>query len=333
MSRINVSDYGTGIGTTMNLFLEELTRRSNFPPFKKALENFCKYLKSKGVCPSTVNHYLSSMSLEDILDSIKFTIESKSGVQSPDSYSNHRACLVQFFTYLTENKIIENKNLMAGFGISATSPNSYYYSVSKLLAEHPLIDSNDTVYYLNDEEIKGIIKRCDYFFQSNTDYTSLTIALIVKTTILLGCSYRHLRRILLKNLDLDHGILTVGEFAIHLPTKMIDQFKLYINNRPDNADATFLFVEENGERIYWANSKYQSYSKILLKDFTFTQILRYAIVNLILKGVNRSIIEDLTDIGTDVYHSCQGYVNEQKGMYASRYIDSKIRSLSSFDIL
>jgi hypothetical protein len=57
------------------------------------------------------------------------------------------------------------------------------------------------------------------------------------------------------------------------------------------------------------------------------------IIRMIYEGINQSLIQEFTGYKSDVYKYCQSKVNFDKAIYRNRYLDSKLRSIESFDIL
>ena len=105
----------------------------------------------------------------------------------------------------------------------------------------------------------------------------------------------------------------------------------------------YMFITRTGKQItysfpteYLDNIKegYYSHNKSeinLDNPFTPTGFAKYAVINMILNGVNQSVISDLTGFMTGMYSDCQDIVNEMKLTNRNRYINHMIRGISTHD--
>ena len=145
-------------------------------------------------------------------------------------------------------------------------------------------------------------------------------------------------------------------YRITLPNNLHDQIKKLIKFKLNQGFAKNgkLFTKENGAGVnetficYFLKKVREQYiaSQELNSDieeinrFTQTGLSKYGIINLIKATVNPTIICDLTDVESDILNDCQDYALNDCQNYVlienyniSRYTDSLIRSISTFDDL
>jgi len=179
---------------------------------------------------------------------------------------------------------------------------------------------------------------------------------MVKILLFLGLKYSRLTSLKLTDFDADNNTLNVmydeknnRHYTVHLPNKLSKQLKHYINLRGEKRfNSQMLFVNRKGNvpdsgfLNYFLNKIRNSYVENRLLDeeylndknhFTPTGLIKYAIIQMIRRGINQSVIIDFTGNQEDIYRNCQNEVNEEKLESRNRYLDSKLRGIESFDIL
>ena len=82
----------------------------------------------------------------------------------------------------------------------------------------------------------------------------------------------------------------------------------------------------------------EEYEEIFGKDeginqFTVTGVQKFAIVQMILAGMNQSVIKEFTGQGDDILEDCQRQVNVEKKIDINRHINFTMRGIETYDIV
>ena len=82
----------------------------------------------------------------------------------------------------------------------------------------------------------------------------------------------------------------------------------------------------------------EEYEEIFDKDdgvnqFTVTGIQKFAIVQMILAGMNQAVIKEFTGQGDDILEDCQRQVNVEKKIDINRHINFTMRGIETYDII
>lgn len=141
-----------------------------------------------------------------------------------------------------------------------------------------------------------------------------------------------------ENVNKIHNTICINSYIIHLPNKLSEQLDYYINIREkvqnDKIKSTdTLFIGADGNILSSKTALISSTLREFMGRGDLTGIIKFAVIQMISKGVNQSILQDFTKVGGNIYKYCQEKVNEDKSLSSSRYLDSKLRSLETFDML
>lgn len=309
------------------------------------LNVFCEFLETKGFSLDTVKTIFQGARSEFLIESLDYYIDSRD-VTSIGASGKYSSCIREYFIHIVQKGYIKNDELMAEFTYKTYDEKSYRYKVNNYLSQKTEIvgsagfemfegvidlitDCDDT---MSDEYILSKVRTSQMYFNK---YRS---ALMIKLILLTGINYRTLIKIKLHDLDLSHSSIKINGFSVHLPNNLIDQFGTYTKIRYDllekeNIKNTFLFMEYNGKTISTGTATLAVFLKDLTGRGDLNGIIKYAITNLIRRGINQSIIVKFTGIGPVIYKWCQDEVNKTMDLHSSKYLDSKIRSLDIFDLL
>ncbi|MDD3240427.1 MAG: hypothetical protein PHW47_10195 [Lachnospira sp.] len=74
-------------------------------------------------------------------------------------------------------------------------------------------------------------------------------------------------------------------------------------------------------------------SNIGKNQFTATGLQKYAIIQMILSGMNQSIIMDFTGQRDIIYNDCQNHVNIEKEINRNLYINHMIRGITTYELV
>lgn len=133
-------------------------------------------------------------------------------------------------------------------------------------------------------------------------------------------------------------------FKLELPYCFIEEFnKLYkFRYSKPELNAQYLFTNEknnmivNGivnELLKKIRKEFQEDNKVEFEKnpFTPTGLQKYSIIQMILAGVNQTIITEFTGQKEDILFDCQLEVNKNNIIERTRYVNYKIRSLATYD--
>lgn len=70
-----------------------------------------------------------------------------------------------------------------------------------------------------------------------------------------------------------------------------------------------------------------------INQFTVTGVQKFAIVQMILAGMNQSVIKEFTGQGDDILEDCQRQVNVEKKIDINRHINYTMRGIETYDIV
>ncbi len=208
----------------------------------------------------------------------------------------------------------------------------------------PSINRNQFIFIL--ERLAGI----------GESFTQLQIKIIIKLVLLYGLKPERIIDFNILDFKIDERVLNVKyndnpnryiklELSNSLYKDLVEHSKLRANIIGDNN----LFVKTKGKKI--THSYLKNYLDIVRDDyykkyphekfgkaednnqFTFTGLAKYSVINMILDGMNQSIIMDLTGFEDDVFGYCQEEVNKIKAVSKDRYINSNIRGIETYDLI
>jgi len=182
---------------------------------------------------------------------------------------------------------------------------------------------------------EGKILDYNEYASKYNDYMS---SLIIKLILFTGIPYRVVRNIEYDNANKTHNCICINEYFIHLPNKLSEQLAFYTDLRNEikcslKTISDTLFINADGSKLKEQTNVVAGTLKEYMGRGDLTGIIKFAIIEMINKGVNQSIIQDFTKVGDQIYKDCQKRVNESKNLDACRYLDSKLRALEIFDIL
>jgi len=181
--------------------------------------------------------------------------------------------------------------------------------------------------------------------------------ILIKLMLLYGISFDRL--ICLKEDSYDYRNNTLKleslddsriEFSLELPCYFRKEFESLhsYKDKLKKQNLDLLFHTQTGKALTYA-SLHESLKKIKVEfesefgvefrdstnrnPFTLTGIQKYAIINMLLGGMNEAIISDLTGQKDDILKSCQLSVSESNEIDKNRYVNHMIRGISTYDEL
>ncbi len=177
------------------------------------------------------------------------------------------------------------------------------------------------------------------------------VYIIFKLLLLYGFSFDRIINLYKENynsetrtLEIVYNMNPKRSFILELPYSLNNEISNYTNSLNNkNYSDNHMFITRTGNPITHAflneyitdiKQAYFSINKLEINTenpFTPTGFAKYAVINMILDGVNQSVISDLTGFMQDMYSDCQYIVNEKKLSNRNRYINQMIRGISTYD--
>jgi len=335
--------------TTVDRFLQnqKIGERSMIR-YRHKLNIFNDYLTIKcKVGEDTLETYLRGIRADHILNSLDFYIQTKD-IKCEDTARSYISTIREYFRYINREENLKN-NLVESFSYNQDSQGSFSQIVEtkikelrvKKILKYPrqkphIEDTQFNILYKDCDEIMNRTKIEDIFKAGatyNGNYTNFIAALITKLILFTGIKFKCISTIKESDLNLSYNTITINDHTIHLPQNLSDQLRKYKEFRDKiESDSTALLIEFNGEPVT-DNNDVANLIKRNIDTHSTISIGKFAIINMIKKGINQSIIQRFTGYGIDVYTYCQEVVNEEKTEDKNRYLDSKIRNIYTFDIL
>lgn len=334
---------------TIEQFLETISE-SSIETYKSKIYVFYNFLtKEKGINDKSYQSYLEAMKINEVEESLDYYIVSNA-IKS-ESISWHFISVVKRYFSFIYKLGIRNVNLLKSFGLSEEHPDSFQSIIGKKIFNDPRLEKKDSKSEITWEEAKILISECDQrikelieedkildYKEYASKYNDYLSSLMIKLILFTGIPYRVVKDIKFDDLNKVHNTICINEYYIHLPNKISEQLDFYIDLRNEirNNSKTLekeLFIQADGNKLSVQTHLIAGTLREYMGRSDLTGIIKFAIIEMIKKGVNQSILQDFTKVGDQIYKDCQKRVNESKNLSASRYLDSKLRNLEMFDLL
>lgn len=332
-STLTKATYNQYIPIIREYFIPYLTKNKKF---KNTSEDILRLLKN-------------DITRQDLLDGAKYYVVVNTNVTSQKGVNNFLISISKFIEFLSDNGI-ENISLTRLLPFK----NLAQIIIDELEIEGKHLDPPQEDPPINDDEFMFIIDYLNTMHLKN--FVLLEYCIIIKLLLLLGLKYNRLKCLDLDDFSEDNNSLKViydkkskRYYTIHLPNKLSAQLKKLKNLRKEqNFSSTSLFVNREGKvtnnnfltdflnKIRENYISENSFDDDYINDknhFTPTGLIKYAIIQMIKRGINQSVIIEFTGNQSYIYTDCQNEVNQQKFETRNRYLDSKLRGIESFDIL
>lgn len=311
----------------------------------KLKKYFVDYLvENKSTCDSLEEIFKFEFTRLDVINSTVYYVEKNESVTRKSAIDDFLIALNALFT-TTINKRYFNQNLVniqPFITLSEEIENIIDKRNIKKLKERESFPSISNDEY---DFIMNFFKKYELKSLANYQYN-----IIIDLLLLYGFSFDKIIEIDKDQYSKEEGTLKIkckqfGEIKLELPynlRKLIDKFLDYRKNKLMK-DNDYMFMTETQKRIRHGylndilsdiKGKFESnkdYIEPSRNNFTPTGIAKYAVKQMILEGMNQSIIMSLTGIGKDQYTDCQNQVNEIKNMTRNRYINHIIRGIATYD--
>jgi site-specific recombinase XerD len=314
------------------------------------IDKFFDFLvDEKEINDKSFQSYLGAMRIEEIQESLNWYI-TQNNIKKESVAWHYLSVIKRYFTCIYRIGI-KNDNLIKLFSLTESNENSFQSVMTKLIDDDKRLEKMKPKTEIESEDFEVLTSECDQRLKELIEedrvliynkkpirYNDLLATLVIKVVIYIGASYSSIREIEVEEKDIIHNTITINGYSIHLPNMMSEQMNYYKNIRDKalkkhNLSTKLLFVNANGTKLSVQTSLICEQLKTYLGRGDVTGLRKFAIINMIEKGINESIIKEFADVGDKIFDYCQGLVNDKKNIAGSRYVDSKLRSIYTFDML
>ena len=332
----------------INSFGSKLTewQYNNYIP--KLRDYFIEYvMKNFKEVKNVETLFKHELTRSHLIKSTEFYIIKNENVKSKSAIDDFLIALNQLFEVEINNKYY-NQNL------ENMRPFTKLYSEieQNLISDGILLKEKEPYPAINRDQFMFIIEQIDYIGEK---FSEIQKKIIIKLLLLYGFKPERIIDFDLDDFKINERILNVKynenpdryiklELSNSIYDDLVKHSKLRANIKGDNN----LFVTTKGNKIahsylkhyldnirnkYFEKYPYEKAEDEENNQFTFTGLAKYSVVNMILNGMNQSIIMDLTGFEDDVFGYCQEQVNSLKAISKDRYINSNIRGIETYDLI
>lgn len=327
--------------TLLDAFSENLTKYQYDQYIPKLRDYFIPYLLiNKGHISDIKRLLCNEITLSDISNSTIFYITSNENIESLSAINDYLIALNKFFddviypTYPNPTLAI-HKNF-----------NSLYDEINATLISMGIHLRNPEVNPpLTEEDLPFILLHLN--FLPSDSLKRQQVKCITKLMLLYGFSTDKIATFKLTDFNRERNTLKVScdntEVYLELPFTLAQQIHYYTQSRVISSH--LLFLKQTGKPI--SNDFTTEFFEEIKKDvpislhhsttsknrFTNTGFQKYALIQMILKGINIGILEGFTGQGSNIIEDCQSHVNNIQKLKRNRYINHMIRGLEIYDLL
>lgn len=185
----------------------------------------------------------------------------------------------------------------------------------------------------------------------NSGIKTSQVNIIIKLFLLYGFSHDKVAMLKIDDYNFNQKTLRVEykrvmkrSIFLELPYSLSQEINEYLvlRNKNINLNSNLLFITEKNNNIKNSyltdtlNSIKNKYIEINgvnsdKNQFTPTGLQKYAVIQMILNGMNQSVIMDFSGQQLGIYNDCQDEVNGIKELDRNRYINHMIRGISTYD--
>jgi site-specific recombinase XerD len=335
--------------------IESVHKRNQYIP--KIRDYLIPYLRNNKPIENSQSEieklFKYNITLQDLIDSTIYYVKNNANVNSETGINDFIIAFNQFFRFLYENNI-ENTNLVRLWSTEEITELKKQI-IERLQKEGIRLNPPQQDPPITEEEFSFILSYCEKI-NHNDNFKRYESSIIIKLFIFLGLKAEKMYNIKNNHFNNETGILEIeskdGEnYYVQLPYNLTKQLKilmklkeerfphisdfLFVNNRGKKVDNSFLTELLNEIRDEFNKNRNTDLLTLELERNRFTQtgLIKYAVIEMIKKGINQSIIQDFTGNGENIYNDCQKFVNESKQGEKNRYLNSKLRSIETYDLM
>lgn len=328
-------------------YSKQLTKHQINQYVTKLRDYFIPYLIEHYEGTDIIHLFRNEFTRSDIINSTVYYIKNNTNVKSVSAIDDFLISLNSLF----QNKILKdysNQNIAVLIPFNQLSEEIH----KKLKVDGIVLKEKESKPSINNDEYNFIIE-----YLNNSTYGRLMSyqrPIILELFLLYGFSFDTLANLKRSAYNPMRNSLRI-EFMndkrnivdLELPYKFRKQFieLLTFRDTTENLSSKYLFVTENNNMIthqaafqeldkireaYELEMDIQ-YNEYLSNPFTATGLQKYAIINMLLSGMNETIISAFTNQKEDIMRDCQSKVGEQYQGDINRYVNHMIRGIASYD--
>lgn len=328
---------------------------SSIQIYKLKLDVFKEYLLRERKISDTqesLEDYLSKIDIDEVLLSMKYYVNARS-IKGAESVRLYISVMREYLRYIHKKESIKN-SLVESFSYDADYEDSFSYVIRKNIEELGLKES-ENLGHISFSSFEKLVKECDKIIDEASpetvfklhnpnakyysEYRYFVSAVIVKLILFSGIKFQVIPTIKNEDLNFDHNTIKINDYIIHLPGKLSDQFKKYKEIKQEISHKTdSFFIEYNGQAFVRngdvGNILKMAVGKPNKKGSSSTiSMSKFAIINMIRKGINQHTIKKFTGYKDKVILDCQVIVDEERLESKNRYLDTNLRAIKTFDLL
>ncbi|NFI53451.1 hypothetical protein FDA52_10840 [Clostridium botulinum] len=308
----------------------------------KLRDYFLPYIElNKLHCRNIEELFKYELTRIDIINSTIHYVENNPNVMYKSAVDDFLIALNRLFEK-TVNKKYFNQNLV---NIQPFNPLSteIEHEIEKRGVKH--LKDRESFPSISEKEYDLLV---DYLKNMKCDkITDYQYKIITSLLLLYGFSFDKIININYEDYSIERGILSMfydadnRYIALEIPYNLKLLMNKFIDIRKNiKTECKSMFITTKGNKIkhgylsdFFKKVKNVQHIKegISRNSFTPTGLAKYAVINMILEGMNQSIILDLTGFKLDHYLDCQNKVNEIKNLNLNRYVNRTIRGIGTFD--
>lgn len=329
----------------INEFGSLLTKEENNQYIPKLRDYLIPYiLENKGDNVDIDIIFKDEFTRSDIIKATIYYITVNENVESLSAIDDYLIALNRLFDELLFNKY-PNPTLMK-YKPFTTLSSEIQDNLKKLGVE---LKDRETYPTIDKEQFELIIEYLKNNKKSSVKFNQASI--IIKLFLLYGFSHDKISKLKLEDYNADQKTLKIQykrimnrNIFIELPYSLAQEINEYLKIRNENEKlkSNLLFVSRKNNKVSngFITDVLDEIRKKYIEingtssnknQFTPTGIQKYAIIQMILNGMNQSVIMDFTGQQLDIYNDCQNEVNRIKELDRNRYINHMIRGINTYD--
>jgi len=337
------------LANTITLFIYSISDSSK-QTYETKIKVFHRFLTSeKGVNDKTYQNYLESMKIEEIIESLDHYII-YNDIKSESIALHYISVVKRFFNFIYKLGM-QNTNLIKSFGLADDNKKSFQFQIKQKIFNDSKLEKKSAKVELSKVEAEVLVSECDEqireLFQENLileyksypyKYRYFYASIIFKLILFTGIPYRVVRELKYNDVNSDYNTICINGYSIHLPHNLSIQIKKYLQVRKEllkrlNVKSDLLFIEIKGDQLPPQTSKLAKYLNNYIGRGDLDCLIKFALIQMLTRGINQSIIADFTKAGEDKLQYCQQQLKQSEEFTINRYLDSRLRSLETFDLL
>lgn len=330
----------------ITVFSSGLTISEGNQYIPKIRDYFIEYIMQSKSGSSLEDVLKYEITKKDLINSTIYYIQKNDNVRSKSEIDDYLIAINRFFFETIFHKY-PNQNLITIRPFTTLSKEVE----QGLIEQEQLInlEERQTFPPINEDQYKFILNHIKEDYKAS--FKDKQIHIIIKLALLFGFSPERIINLKRSNYYHEERVLEIiysknpyRSLKLDIPYKIHIEITEYLkSDLHGKSEHNSFFVNRNGGLIkhdfpagYLKSLKEQYFILYpnegeLRNPFTPTGLAKYAIIKMILNGINPSVISDLTGYMNDVISDCQDKVNEMKALNRNRYINHMIRGIQTYE--